>query len=354
MTPQDFVRTLETRTPAPAYLFLGPEAYGRSACRRALISKVLKGGEEEQGFIRHDLDDTDLPAVLDDARSFSLFTSERLIWVSGAEAAIPKGRAATSDDETPARDGGAALLAGYLRDPTPGTVVVFDCLRYELEGDDKTRIQRVQKFYSGVPQVEFARYTVEAARRLAGSLAKEKNLRIGAAELDTLVEALAGDASRVASEIEKLALYAGTEREITEADIRSLTPNAKATTIFALVAAVSRRDRASALEALDLLVREGEYLPLALSFLNSQFRQALVAKEARLTGSQQIQNYFSRGGTQMWKSRADGIAQTANAFSEERLRRTIVQICEADKALRDTRPDDRTVMENFVLELTGK
>jgi DNA polymerase-3 subunit delta len=56
----------------------------------------------------------------------------------------------------------------------------------------------------------------------------------------------------------------------------------------------------------------------------------------------------------MWKSRAEQVAQTAAAFSVEKLRTAAIKIYETDKALRDARPDDRTVMERFVLELTGK
>jgi DNA polymerase-3 subunit delta len=102
-----------------------------------------------------------------------------------------------------------------------------------------------------------------------------------------------------------------------------------------------------------VLVREGEYMPLALSFLATQFRLAFVAKEARLSNATQVQSYFTKQGTPMWRSRAEQVAQTAAAFSVEKLRTAAIKIYETDKALRDARPDDRIVMERFVLELTG-
>jgi DNA polymerase-3 subunit delta len=357
VSPDEFLRSIQSGEPAPGYLFIGPEAYDRDRCRRALTERLLPPDQREEGLIRHDLETSDLAAVLDDAQSFSLFASVRLIWVSGAEAALPKGRAAAAsdDDEDGAgKASGGALMARYLRNPTPGTVLVFDCSRYDLEGDDKAKVQRIQKFYSAVTaQVEFARYSPDASRRLAAQLAKEKRLQIGRDELELLIEVLSGDASRIAGEIEKLALYAGTGRKVTEEDIWNLTPNAKASTIFALVNALGRRDRAKSLESLDVLVREGEYLPLALSFLGTQFRLALVAKEARLTNVSQVQAYFSKQGTPMWRSRAEQVTGTASAFPADRLRQALIRIYETDKALRDTRPDDRTVMEKFVLELTG-
>ncbi|HYO80605.1 MAG TPA: DNA polymerase III subunit delta [Bryobacteraceae bacterium] len=354
MTPDEFLRNLSARGPAPVYLFLGPEAYDRDRCRRALTEAAVPAEEREEGLIRHDLSSTELAAVLDDAQSFSLFARNRLIWVAGAEAALPRGKAVTSDDGEKKSDGGPGLLAAYLKNPAPGTTVVFDCSRYEFEGDDKARVDRVRKFYSGIPaQVDFARYSPDAARRLAGKLAREANLRIGAEELDLLVDVLAGDAARIAGEIEKLSLYAGTERAITESDIWKLTPGAKAATVFGLVGALGRKDRAAALEALDVLVREGEYLPLALSFLGTQFRLALAAKEARATGVSQVQALFTKQGIAMWRSRAEQVAQTVGAFPADRLRQALVRVYETDRALRDLRPDDRIVMERLILDVTA-
>ena len=82
---------------------------------------------------------------------------------------------------------------------------------------------------------------------------------------------------------------------------------------FALVNAIGRNDRTASLESLDVLVREGEYLPLALSFLATQFRLAYVAKEARLTNASQIQAHFTKQGTPMWRSQ--GGAGRANRRS---------------------------------------
>jgi len=136
-------------------------------------------------------------------------------------------------------------------------------------------------------------------------------------------------------------------------DISALVPDARSTTIFALVNALGRRDRARSLEILDTLTREGEYLPLALAFLSTQFRMALVAREAGLKSSQQVQGYFQRLGVPMWGSRADQVYQTVAKFGAPQLERAMKLIFEADRGLRDARPDDRIVMEQFVLKLTA-
>ncbi len=131
-------------------------------------------------------------------------------------------------------------------------------------------------------------------------------------------------------------------------------PNARASNIFALVAAIGRGDRAASLDILDTLIREGEYLPLALSFLATQFRFALAGHEARVKGAQAIQNHFQKLGSPMWRARAEQVEQTMAAFAPGRLKRAIRLVYAADQALRDTRPDDKTVMEDFVWKVTAK
>jgi DNA polymerase-3 subunit delta len=345
MTPAQFLSRLKQGVP-PAVLLLGPESYDRRRIKDALMARFPEGA-----VTAHDLAESGLVEVLDDARSLSLFASERLLWVAGAEAALPRVR--SDDEESEAAAGDPAPLAAYLRDPTPGTSLVFEAARFDFEGDDKRKQERVRKFYAAVPEsVELRRYSSQDAHSEAQALARRAGLRLDPAALGLLVEALGADIARIAVEIEKLALYAG-NCLLTADDIAALAPEARAATIFALVNALGRRDRARALEILDTLTREGEYLPLALAFLSTQFRMALTAREAGLKSPQQIQGHFAKMGVQMWGSRAEQVYQTATKFGKPQLERGMKLIFEADRGLRDARPDDRIVMERFVLKLTA-
>src|SRR5207253_4789645 len=200
--------------------------------------------------------------------------------------------------------------------------------------------------------VELRRYPADEARGEAQTLARQAGITIEPMALSFLVEALGADVARIAVEIEKLRLYAGTGRTITLEDISKIAPEARVTTIFALVNALGRRDRRQSLQILDTLTRDGEYLPLALSFLSTQFRMALVSKESNLRSPQQIQSYFSGLGVPVWGSRAEQIQQTVVKFSKEQLQLGLKLIFEADRNMRSARPDDRIVMERFIFEVT--
>jgi DNA polymerase-3 subunit delta len=156
------------------------------------------------------------------------------------------------------------------------------------------------------------------------------------------------------SEVDKLRLFVGGERPVTMEDLRVLVPNAAQSTAFALVNALGKRDRAGALRSLDILVREGEYLPLALTFLSTLFRLALAAKEAKLNSAQQTVAFFSKIGVRMWRDRAEQVLNTAAAFTQEHLARAVALIHETDRKFRDGYRDDRVIMETLVLALTAR
>ena len=342
MTPDDFLSQLKANRIAPAYLFLGPDAWRRDECRKVLIEKALPAADREHGSIRLDLDEVSLTDVLDDACSYSLFANTRLIWVSSAEGALPRG------DATEPPEG----LVRFLKDPPPGVTLVLQSSRYDFEGDEKAKLERVRKFFAPVKAVvEFPHPGPLEARTIAQRLCKQLGLAIANDALDLLIEATGSNATRLANEIEKLRLLT---TSATLENVQQLVPDARESTIFALVAALGRRDRKGSLEILDTLVRDGEYLPLALSFLATQFRYALAAKEARLPNAQAIQAHFTKQGVPMWRARAEQVQQTAAAFQPAHMRAAIQLIFQADRGLRDTRPDDRIVMEQFILRLTAK
>jgi DNA polymerase III delta subunit len=94
---------------APAYLFLGPEAYHRRRARAALLKAF------ENAVTQYDLAETPLAEVIDDARALSLFASERVIFAGNAEAALPRTRSDEDAEESDGPAGSADMLAAYMK-----------------------------------------------------------------------------------------------------------------------------------------------------------------------------------------------------------------------------------------------
>src|ERR1700722_11353171 len=133
MTPAQFLARVQRREVAPAYLFLGPEAYQRRRAREALIRAALGEADRESSVTQYDLAETALAEVIDDARTLSLFAAERVILAGNAEAGLPRTRVddEAGEGESPAHS--ADVLAAYLKSPTPGVVLVFDAPRFDFE-----------------------------------------------------------------------------------------------------------------------------------------------------------------------------------------------------------------------------
>lgn len=353
LTPEQFLARIAKQPPSPAYLFLGQEAYQRRLCKNALLDRMLPGELRQDGYTHTDLESARLSEALDDARSLSLFAADRVIWIASAELALPRRITEPTDAADGPEKPAASELAAYLASPSPGTVLVFECSRYDFFGDDRPKLERVQKFYADLPSVEFRHFTPDSSRFLAQQLAKQHGLKLAAAELASLLDAVGGDASRLVAEMEKLSLFVGPAKNVTPEDLRLLVPNASQSTIFNLVNALGKRDRAVALQSLDILIREGEYLPLALTFLNTQFRLALAAKEARIASAQQAVAFFARLNVRMWRDRAEQVISTAAAFTQDRLAAAVRLIYETDRKFREGYKDDRLVMESLVLALTA-
>ena len=345
MTPAQFLARVKRNEIPPVCLFLGQESYNRKRCREALVA-ASPGMESEQyrrlGDVagRHRRRCARHVAVRLRAADFCDRRRSR---------DAPHVRGDDDDESGGAGAPAAGVLEAYVKSPTPGVTLVFEATRWDLEGEDKPKTERVRKFFGAIPDVvEFRRFSADEARAELDRIARAANLKLDPAAAEALVEALAADVGRIAVEVEKLSLYG---KPITADDLALLVPDARQSTIFALVNALGRRDRVRSLETLDALVREGEYLPLALTFLATQFRMALVAKEANLRGASQVQSHFQRAGVQMWGSRAEQVSQTAAKFSKEQLERGLKLLFETDRDLRSARPDDRTVVENFVVRL---
>ena len=64
MTPAQFLARMKKRDVAPAYLFLGTEAYQRRICREALLQAALGDAAREDAVTRYDLGAATLAEVL--------------------------------------------------------------------------------------------------------------------------------------------------------------------------------------------------------------------------------------------------------------------------------------------------
>lgn len=350
MKPKALLTRLDKDGPAAGYLFLGDELYYRDRCRGALVKAVLGDSPPDgEGLIEFDLKQQPLEKLFDEARTFSLFASSRVIVGTNAEAALP--RRVTSRGDSPE----AATMVEYFNDPTPGVTILLECRRYNWgDREDKSKLERVAKFYSAVPQaVELNPLTAGEALALSQRIAKYHKLDVGGDLLAELCEMLGNDMARLSADLEKLAIYLGGDRAVTQQDLEDLIPEARQSGVFELTDALARKDRSRALELVDTMAKTGEYWPLHLNMLARLFRQTLATKEQGARGVPQITRMFQAQGTPMWPARARQILEVGQKFSGQELEKVLIALFEADRDLRRERPNDRILIEQLVVAMTA-
>ncbi len=357
MDPAQLIAQLQRKDAAarlaPGYLLLGREMFSRDGCRKALLEAAMPPQERESGLSEYDLAETPLEAALEDARTLSLFAARRLIVCGNAESLLARGRELEEEDGSSGFSG-AQALEDYFRHPTPGVVLLFEAVRFDWDDrDDRKKIEALARLLRAIPvHVELRRLDQRAVLEGARALALQNRLRISDSLLAELAEALGYDMARVANEISKLSLYAGTDQEITRQAVAALVPEARVSGIFELTDALAARNRTRALEILHALARMDIYLPLQVNFLAGLFRYALAIKEAGARTETEATRLFNKLGLPVWPARARQALDTARRFSHGQLQRALVLLFETDRDLRRERPDDRVIMERLVWDLT--
>ena len=362
----------EIRSPQlrPGYVLAGDEAFLYQRCRAGILATLAP--PEQRDFCLHDLDLSSTPIfdIVDQAQTPSLMAPFQIFFVRNLKLLYARGSKKTEFE----------AIDGYFRHANPQAVIIFvadhlsiptDLRKMDLQ--DKERYERIRETlgeWCGL--VELARVEEADAARflLEGAAARGVTIEPDAAR--ELVDALGADMMLIASEFEKLALYAeGKIRKllppadfkvelvplpnITLGDVETMVLAAKQRSLYELTDAISRRDRPAALALLHGLLNAsdgGEDAAIGhLYMLARTFRQMLIILEKNVRDSRAIWSVLWQGFRIPPFAADDLIRQARRYRSRSELTRALRQIARADLEIRSSPPDKRLVLERLVLAL---
>jgi DNA polymerase-3 subunit delta len=229
---------------------------------------------------------------------------------------------------------------------------------------DKDRYERIRETlgdWCGV--VELARVDEADAIRWLTAEAERHQVRFDPDAVRELTDALGADMMLIASEFEKLLLYAGGplpegRGRITLGDVETMVLAAKQRSLYELTDAISAKDKPRALLLLDGLLNAsdgGEDSAIGhLYMLARTFRQMLVILEKNVRDSRAIWQALWQGFRMPPFAAEDLIRQARRYKSRTELTRALRLIARADLELRSSPPDKRLVLERLVLQLASE
>jgi DNA polymerase III subunit delta len=336
------------------YVFLGDEIFLYERCRRAVIDTLV--AQDLRDFCLSDLDlaETNIFEVLDRARTPSLMAPFQVFFVRGLKALYTRG----------AKKEEFAAIEEYFRSANPQSLILFiadhiripsDPRRMDLE--DKNRYERIRETLGDwCGMVELARADEADALRWITAESERAGVRFDSDAARELADALGSDMMLIASEWNKLVLYAGEKRHVTLGDVETMVLAAKQRSLYELTDAISAKDTPRALELLQGLLNAsdgGEDSAIGhLYMLARTFRQMLVILEKNVRDSRAIWQALWQG-FRMPPFAADDLIRQARRYKSSReITRALRLIARADLELRSQPPDKRLVLERLVFNLT--
>jgi len=292
------------------FLLYGPDDSGSRALAKKLGQAVGEGAE------RVDLTGAELrsdPARLsDEAASISLFGGARFILVD------------------PAGDESLAAVEGLLEAPAAGNPVAL------VAGALKPTSKLLKLALASNAALAFASYPPEGqeAERLAIDLAREKGLQMRPDVARRLADACAGNRAILASELEKLALYADASPErpkpAEHEALDAIGAAAEESDMSRLVDSVGSGNQAVLQAELLRLASEGvEGIPLIRAVLRRMSLLARLRAEVE-RGSSVDAVMASQGKSLFWKEK-DAIGQQLGRWRSDLLAKSVSRLVEAER-----------------------
>ena len=338
------------------YVLVGDDVFLYERCRRAVLDALVPSDLRDFCLSEIDLAETNIFEALDRAQTPSLMAPFQVLFIRNLKQLYTRG----------AKKEEFAALEAYFRSPNPQALVLFvaDHLRIpsdprRMDLQDKDRYERIRETlgdWCGL--VELSRVDEADALKWIAAEAKRREVVFEPDAARELADALGADMMLIASEMEKLVLYAGAKRHVTLGDVETMVLAAKQRSLYELTDAISAKDRARALSLLHGLLNAsdgGEDSAIGhLYMLARTFRQMLVILERNVRDSRAIWQALWQGFRMPPFAAEDVIRQARRYKSRRELTRALRLIARADLELRSQPPDKRLVLERLVLELASE
>lgn len=337
---EELIRRLSGGKVDHLYLFTAGESYFLKQAVN-LVRRECLGQEERENFHSLSCEDLDFDSLLALIQTLPLVGRQRLILLSGLE------KIKSRDAELMLR----LLLKKYPSPPPARLILVAEGLDGQRRLDEffKTKLGGFLK--KEAVAVHFYRLFENEVPGWIVRKVKESGKAISPTLAQVIAEMLGNDPSQIESELEKVYLYMGREKQISQQHLSVICGQARIFSIFELVERVAEGNVEFSLKILDKLMEEGESHLVILAMISRQFRQIYRAKALLRQGVRQADLARTLGIAPLF---ARKIAEQATFFSFEGLQALFIKFFETDLALKSSGCQPRLILEKLIIDICGQ
>lgn len=313
----------------PAYLLHGSEAFQGQEFLRALKERVLGGEAALWGLETFEGEEISGPELTESARTLPLLGDKKVLRVKRAERL---------------KEGALKSVEHYLSEPPAGAHLVFEA--ESLLKEKESPLLRLLRRRGRVVKLEPLKKR-EAISWLRGK-AREKGFSLGGDAAVAIIELSEPSLHRLASELEKLSLFAKKGRPLRPEDVEEVVGVSRRETVFQLAEALGQRNLRASLRSLRRLIYSGERPENIVGMLRRELRLLLRLKARKATRP-------GAGETFSLKPRElRRLSEEARGWKEEVLEKLLLHLREVDLELKSSsgRGAGR-VLEAFCLKASG-
>ncbi len=313
----DVWKQLKKNKIEPIYLLYGTESFLINETKQLLIQNVLSDEEIDFNLATYDLEETPIEVAIEDAETFPFMGEKRLVILQNPiflTSEKQKGKAVEHN---------LARLEAYLAEPAPYSVLVFSAPYEKL--DERKKITKELKRKATI--VEAKRLNEHDLKAWIKERAAGNGVQIDDGAIELMLTLSGTNLSMLASEVDKLSLYAGDASKVDVAMVDKLVARSLEQNIFVLIEKVVQRRIEEALRIYHDLLKQNEEPIKILALLAGQFRLLYQVKELSRKGYGQQQ---IAGVLKAHPYRVKLAAGQARHFSDEELAGIMKMIANAD------------------------
>lgn len=314
------------------YVLTGDESYLVDEALQRIESALFPAGRDDFNFTSFAAHACKASDVISTCEMLPMFAHRRLVIVRAV-------------DKWPAAE--LSLVADYLDDASPSTVLVLEAPRLDL------RTKAAKQLTSRARHVNFIELQERDLYPWLVRRARARGLELGRDVPEHLVASIGTSLAQLSMALERVDLFLGAttgeeRRQVTLESIESVIADGRARSVFELTDHVIAGNIGLAMDGLHRLLLTGES-PIAINaLLARQFRQlylAVVASERGLSGGQ----FASFVGVPPF--RVNAMVSWARRFDRATALELLVELKETDRRLKSSRLSNTILLEGLLLRL---
>lgn len=288
----------------------------------------LINDEKISNVINYDFKEYNLNSILTEINYVDLFNERKLVIVDNFSFKKLK----SEDEES---------LIKYISNMNDN-IIVFKCIDEELDGRKKLTKEIKEK----CRVVECKKLDFYALHDYLDNMFKESNMNISFEAINKIINMCETNTDIAINEANKLILYKGEDKNITDTDILNVISSSHEKEMFNFVESLLKKDLSSSLNSLKILINNNVDYTIIVDAIGKQYRLLYQVKLSLPGSDEELGRKFDVNPYTIKK-----IIPYVNAYNEIEIANILLLISKLDKDIKSNSNDKTKIIENFIIQL---